>query len=168
MIVRSRTASDLDACIAVARVVHDRDGYPPYLPKGDFTRLLVSDDALAVWVAAADAEIVGHVALHRHSTPAVMTLATNALGCNEARLAVVARLLVAPERRREGIATRLLDTAVAHARGSGRIPILDVWTGLPDAIAVYDRLGWRRLGPVAFTPSEQDPMQEIVFVAPGS
>ncbi len=66
------------------------------------------------------------------------------------------------------IASRLLDTAVAHARESGRIPILDVWTGLPDAIAMYDGLGWHRLGPVAFTPPEQDPMQEIVFVAPGS
>ncbi len=167
MIVRPRTPEDLDACVAVARAVHERDGYPPYLPDGDFTRLLVNDDALAVWVATADAEIVGHVALHRHSTPAAMTLATDALGCDESELAVVARLLVAPERRRQGIARQLLDTAVAHGRASGRIPILDVWTGLPDAIAMYDRLGWRRLGPVAFTPPERDPMQEIVFVAPG-
>jgi len=168
MIVRPRTPEDLDACISVADVVHERDGYPPYLPEGDFTRFLVSDDALKAWVAIADAEIVGHVSLHHHSTPAVMTLATNALGCDEAELAVVARLLVAPERRRQGVATRLLDAAVSHARASDRVPILDVWTGLPDAIAMYDGLRWRRLGRVAFTPPEQDPMHEIVFVAPGS
>ena len=168
MIVRPRTPEDLDSCIAVARVVHERDGYPPYLPDGDFTRLLVSDDALAVWVASSDAEIVGHVSLHRHSTPAVMALATDALGCDEAELAVVARLLVAPERRRQGIARRLLDTAVAHARAGGRIPILDVWTGLPGAIAMYDGLGWRRLGEVTARFPGAEPIGEIVFAAPGA
>lgn len=166
MIVRPRTTEDLDACIAVARAVHARDGYPPYLPDGDFTRFLVSADALAVWVATDGSQILGHVALHQRSTPAVMALATGALDRDDDQLAVVARLLVVPEQRRQGIATRLLDVAVAHARASDRTPILDVWTGLPDAIAMYDHLGWRRLGPIAFTPPGRDPMQEIVYVSP--
>ena len=32
MLVRERTEADLAACAALARAVHERDGYPHYLP----------------------------------------------------------------------------------------------------------------------------------------
>jgi hypothetical protein len=31
---------------------------------------------------------------------------------------------------------------------------------------MYEHLGWRRLGDVAFTPPGLDPMEEIVFAGP--
>ena len=70
-----------------------------------------------------------------------MDLAVSALAVSPDALNVVARLFVAPECRRAGVGQRLLDGAAADARGPGAIPILDVWDGLPKAIALYERCG---------------------------
>ena len=164
--IRARSDDDLDACIALAHAVHARDGYPPYLPDGDFTRFLVSADALAVWVATVGPVVAGHVALHTRSSAAVMECTTRALDATPDVLTVVARLLVAPAHRRQGIATHLLDVAIVYARAHDRTPILDVWTGLPAAIATYERLGWQPLGRITFAPGVGDPLEEVVLVAP--
>jgi hypothetical protein len=44
----------------LARVVHDRDGYPIYLPT-DLQAFLVFADAYGAWVAEQDRQLLGHV-----------------------------------------------------------------------------------------------------------
>jgi len=70
---------------------------------------------------------------------------------------------VAPQARRRservalnnrGLGRKLLEAAVEAAIAIGRHPILDVWTELDGAIALYERAGWLRLGEVTFAFSE--------------
>src|SRR5262245_49679054 len=78
--LRPRSEVDLAACEAIAREVHALDGYPPYMPDDDFHGFLVAHDVHGAWVAVIEDRVVGHFALHRRSTRAVMRLATSATG----------------------------------------------------------------------------------------
>jgi GNAT superfamily N-acetyltransferase len=146
--IRARVGSDLGPCEAIAREVHRRDGYPPYLPGDDLRRFLAGEEHLGAWVAEESGTLVGHVALHRRSSEAVMSLATEALGAGAGSMAVVARLLVRPHRCRQGVGRLLLSEATAEAIRLGRQPILDVSTQFSAAVALYEAAGWQRLGTV--------------------
>jgi GNAT superfamily N-acetyltransferase len=54
----------------------------------------------------------------------------------------IGMVLVASEFRRRGLATRLVDRAIAAIRGAGRVPMLDA---TPDGRAVYATMGFRDL-----------------------
>jgi len=164
--LRPRSEVDLAACEAIAREVHALDGYPPYMPDDDFRGFLVARDAFGAWVALLEGAVVGHVALHRRSTRAVMALAASAVGVSETQLAVVARLFVGPGARGSGVGRPLLDHARDEARARGLVPILDVWTELGSAIALYESAGWERLGTVTFEAPAGRRFDEDVYVAP--
>jgi GNAT superfamily N-acetyltransferase len=164
--VRHRTDEDLDACVELARVVQDIDGYPPYFPpdlRGFLGAFLTpSGDVLQAWVAEEAGEIVGHVALHRRSTDPVLTLASEVLG-------VVARLFVSPTARHQGVGQMLLDVASGEAVGRGLFPILDVATQFHDAIRLYERRGWIRAGQVTVVFEEEGfSLDEAVYLGPVS
>lgn len=80
-----------------------------------------------------------------------MALASDVIGTKAENLAVISRLFVGPARRGQGIGEALLESAVKAATTRGRQAILDVWTELDRAIALYERAGWQRLGEVTFT-----------------
>jgi GNAT superfamily N-acetyltransferase len=162
---RPRLEEDLDSCEAIAREVHRRDGYPPYLPGDDLRRFLATEEPLGAWVAEEFGTLVGHVALHRRSSAAVMSLATQVLGADAGNLAVVARLLVSPDRRRHGFGRLLLSEATAQATRLGRQPILDVATQFSPAVALYESAGWQRLGTVA-VPLGSPELEEHVYAYP--
>ena len=163
--IRPRLDDDLDALERIARAVYTTDGYPVYLPDGDLRGFVASPDALSAWVATRDDAVVGHVALHPSSSAPVMALATSATGAAETGFAVVARLLVDPDSRREGIARRLLDAAVCDARARDRVPVLDVMRAHRSAIALYESCGWKLLGDVTvMLPT--GPTDELVYLAP--
>jgi len=164
--VRRRSASDFDACEGLARAVHAADGYPPYLPDGDFTGFTSSPDAIDAWVATKQGAVLGHVALHRTSSPPVIRLATSELSVEATRLAVVARLLVAPEARRHGIGRLLLERAARAAYDRGLQPILDVATRFAAAVSLYERSRWRRLGTVSVEFPDGTAIEEFVYQAP--
>jgi GNAT superfamily N-acetyltransferase len=166
MKVRGRTEEDLDACVEMARAVHQLDGYPVYLPT-DLRRFLASPDAYAAWVADGGGEVLGHVALHRRSTDAVMAKADEVLGLPATRIGVVARLLVAPTARRAGIGQALLDVATQEARSRGLSPVLDVGTELRGAIALYESCGWTRVGEVTSDIGDGLSVDEYVYLPPG-
>jgi GNAT superfamily N-acetyltransferase len=166
VLVRPRTEGDLDECVRVAGVVHELDGYPAYLAT-DIRTFLVSSDALAAWVAEHNGRVVGHVALHRHTLPAVMDIAGAALGLPADRMGVVARLLVDPVARHLGAGLRLLDTATAEARAHGLWPILDVCSHFLPAISLYERRGWTRAGSVDLTFGDVE-IEEVVYLGPAS
>lgn len=126
----------------------------------------MNPDALGAWVAADDAELVGHVALHPGTAREVMEVALSATGVGEDGLAVVARLLVSPAARRRGAGRALLDRATREAARLGRRAVLDVVEGHSAAIALYERSGWTRAGRVEWTLPGDLPLCELVYVAP--
>ncbi len=164
--VRPRTSADLDACVALASVVHRLDGYPSFLGEGGLTSFLAPDDALGAWVALLDEDLVGNVVLRPRSAPPSITLAARALGIAPGRLAFIARLMVASRARRRGVARQLLDVAVAEARRLGRVPVLDVVTSDTAAVALYGASGWRRLGDASLTLRNGDDLELQVFAKP--
>ncbi len=83
MLVRARRDNDVEQCQELARIVHAADGYPPFLPGGDLRRFLLAPESLAAWVAEVDGQILGHVALHSHSSAPVIgrTSVASRSGC---------------------------------------------------------------------------------------
>jgi GNAT superfamily N-acetyltransferase len=165
MIVRPRTDNDLDACVAMAAIIRDLDGYPTRRPLG-LWEFLASADALGAWVAEREGQIVGHVALHRQSTSEVLAKASQALSRPVDQLGVVARLLVSPEARREKVGRTLLDTASAAAISRGLWPILDVVTTFEAAVSLYESCGWVRAGQVTFQFHDGGSVEEFVYLGP--
>jgi GNAT superfamily N-acetyltransferase len=163
VLVRPRTADDLDACEEVVLAVQRVDGYPPHLP-GDLRSFLFSP-AIGAWVADVDGQVAGHVALLERSSPEVMELAGEVTGRPVDRMAVVARLAVAPEIRRRGAGRALLTTAADAAIERGLWPVLDVITRFAGAISLYESCGWRRAGNVTLRLGDRH-FEELVFVGP--
>jgi GNAT superfamily N-acetyltransferase len=163
--IHPRSEDDLRRCEEMARTVHHQDGYPRYLA-GSLLSFLAEPGALASWVAEHATEIVGHVALHPTSSSAVMALAQQATGEPAARLGVVARLMVSPDARGEGLGQRLLETAVHDAVRRGLRPVLDVVTDHLQAIELYERCGWSRVGVVAVSLGHGASINEYVYVGP--
>ncbi|MEY2471925.1 MAG: hypothetical protein QOK28_1254 [Actinomycetota bacterium] len=149
MVIRPRSDADSDALVALLTDVNASDGYPPLVARDDLGAFLLGHPARAAWVAEVDGAIVGHVALHDRSLDETMIAASAALGVPEDALGVVARLFVGAAGRGRGIGEALLAIATAEARAQGREPILDTWEELSNAIALYDRCGWRRVAEVS-------------------
>ena len=165
MLVRPRTPADRAACLALLDVVHELDGYPPWLGPG-LVPFLESPDALAAWVAVGDGEVVGHVALHGSGPRAAIDRACDATGLPADRLAVVARLLVSPRYRRRGVGRSLLMAASAEATGRGLRPVLDVARQFTGAVALYESCGWTCAGPVTFDFGDGSTLESHVYVGP--
>jgi GNAT superfamily N-acetyltransferase len=164
VLVRPRREEDLDQCVRMAEAVRHQDGYPVFL-ETDFRTFLVAPDALAAWVAEEAGQVVGHVALHQLTLPQAMAIASAALGQPVERLAVVARLLVAPSARQRGVGRLLLEAATDQARTLARWPILDVCADFGPAVALYERHGWVRAGSVPLHLDGRD-IEELVYLAP--
>ncbi len=165
MIIRNRSASDGGALEAIALATHRLDRYPMYLP-ADLRSFIVNEDALGAWVAEDDSGVLGHVALHPSSAKEVMDLAVLASGVAADRIAVVARLLVAPEARRRGTGRALLEKATQEAARLGRRAVLDVVEDHTAAIRLYEDCGWTRAGQVDWALPGDLPLREFVYLAP--
>ncbi len=144
-------------------MVHEHDGYPPYLPGGDYRQFLESGDPLAAWVAVDAGRCVGHVALNGSTSPAVLGLATRTLGLDPSEFGVVARLMVDSRMRRTGLGRMMLDHAAAACVERGLTPILDVVDRFAPAIALYERAGWRSLGSVEVQLGDGATLREYVY-----
>ena len=165
VVVRPRVDADIDACVRIASIVQETDGYPGRRPR-DLRAFLAVPDALSAWVAEYDGRIAGHVAVHRESMPVVMARAAAYVNLEAADLAVVARLIVDPARRRLGIGRALLEAGAEAARRHGRHPIVDVATHYEAAIALYRACGWRNAGEVTMVFGDGTELQSYVYVAP--
>jgi GrpB-like predicted nucleotidyltransferase (UPF0157 family)/GNAT superfamily N-acetyltransferase len=165
--VRERTAFDLSACIEMAVAVHQLDGYPVYLPT-DLRTFLDSPGAYDAWVVESRGVVVGHVALHRRSSDGVMAMASAALRQPQPKVAVIARLLVAPTARRLGVGKMLLDVARHHALDRGLWPILEVATKLLGAVDLYEHCCWVRAGAVTIALDNGTSLDEFVYLGPGT
>jgi GNAT superfamily N-acetyltransferase len=167
VLVRLRTEADEEECLRLAEAVRLADGYPVHVA-GSLRDFLVSQDAIRAWVAVRGEEIVGHVALHRRSSDAVVEFASGQLDWPADRLGVVARLLVAPDARRQGLGRLLLATAEQEALARGLRPVLDVVVTHRMAIQLYEACGWVRAGAVTSRLRDGTELEEIVYFGPPS
>ena len=163
--IRRRSGDDLGQLRELSDEILQLDAYPPRRPR-DLGEFVAAPNALASFVAARAGQVVGHVCVSPSSSPEVLDLATRVLGVEAAHLAVVARLLVSPAHRRQGIARALLGEALAETRRLGRTPILDVATHFHPAISLYEECGWRRAGRVTVGMGEMEPLDEYVYLGP--
>lgn len=143
----SRRSGDLDACVALLAAVQAADGYPANWPE-DPGRWLTPRDLVGAWVARRADEVVGHVCLCRAEEGSSAAIWSAATGLPVERLGVISRLFVGPSIRRQGLGERLLLAACGGARALARHPVLEVLDRDRAAAALYERLGWRRAGPV--------------------
>ena len=149
--LRSRRDDDVDVLTQLMAVTRDRDGYPPHWPP-DTGRFIASRRELASFVSEDETgAVVGHVALNASSARPCMELARAATGYDDDQLGAVARLVVAPQMRRHGIARQLLEAATRRCFELGRHPILDVVQWFDPAIALYETAGWQRIGDVTIS-----------------
>jgi GNAT superfamily N-acetyltransferase len=163
--VRPRVDADLDGCARLVEVVHASDGYPAHLPD-DVRGFVASRHAYGAWVVEVGAQVVGHVALHSRGAREVMALVREAIGIEDRGVAVVARLLVSPAARRQGIGRALLATATTAATARGLRPIIDVATHHEPAIALYEAAGWIRAGATTVHIPDRAELREFVYLGP--
>jgi ribosomal protein S18 acetylase RimI-like enzyme len=81
------------------------------------------------------------------------------------QVGVIARLLVDPGLRRQGIGAKLLDQARSHIVSLGLAPVLDVVAGASPAVSLYRRTGWMEIREVTFEAPGRT-ISELVFLAP--
>jgi GNAT superfamily N-acetyltransferase len=162
--IRARAASDMHALVEVAARVHVLDGYPAFLPDGDFHRFLTTPRPLAAWVAVVDGEVVGHVSLHAESHPQAMEVVRGAGIAGE--VGVIARLLVHPAVRHRGLGARLLEHARTEAVARGLVPVLDVVASAQPAVRLYRARGWEEIGRCTLARPDGPPIEELVFSVP--
>lgn len=156
-IIRARRPGEIDTCVAVLADVHAADGYPMYWP-ADPAKWLTPENVLAAWVAE-DAHgvhrLIGHVALCAAVGESAAPMWSAASGLPAEAIAVVAKLFVAPSARGHELGAALLAEACAEARTRGLRPALEVLDHDQAAIALYERMGWRRVAsaPAAWGPT---------------
>ncbi len=164
MTIRARAAVDLTPLVDVAARVRARDGYPAYLPGGDFQRFLTRPPALAAWVVEVDGQVAGHVSLLTESHHQAMAVVRSSGITGE--VGVVARLLVDPRFRRRGLGARLLEQARSEAVVRGLVPVLDVVASATAAVGLYRARGWAEIGRCTFALPAGPSVEELVFAAP--
>jgi GNAT superfamily N-acetyltransferase len=164
--IRPRREEDLERCAALLRRVHEVDRYPAIWPP-DTVGWLAGRDPLAAWVAEEDGQLLGHLSLHATDESRVRAQWCEALAVGVEQLAVVSRFFVSPEARGRLIGGSLINRAERHAVGQGLRPVLDVAEHNRDAIAFYERRGWRRVGSTELSLSAEPwRLPLVLFVLP--
>ena len=161
VVVRWRTVEDFAALVQITARVRATDDYPTYLPDDDYHRFLSRPESLQAWVAERDGRICGHVALNAQASSGVMQLLRDAHV--DGPIGAVARLLVDPAFRRQGVAGELLQTARAAAQSQQRTPVIEVVESSHAAIALYRSAGWVELGRTALLLPDGRVLSELVF-----
>ncbi|HEX3787958.1 MAG TPA: GNAT family N-acetyltransferase [Pseudonocardiaceae bacterium] len=145
--IRERRPEDLTACVAALAEVHAADAYPVRW-QADPAGWLSQGRTLGAWVAEHDDRIAGHIALNAENGDACARVWAE---FGERPAGVLCRLFVPPAARGFGLGAQLLARAAEHARVLGRQPVLEVLALNKDAIALYDRLGWRLLRTIDYS-----------------
>ena len=142
MELRAATLEDEEALRALYAALdgHHADLQPGFFRARPRARAyvhgLVIDEHAEILVAEADRTILGAITVRLYDTPRDPTMTPR-------RRVHLDDLIVRAERRREGIARRLMEAATAWARRrGGEQLVLTVWAGNDEALALYDGLGY--------------------------
>ncbi|MFB7647214.1 GNAT family N-acetyltransferase [Streptomyces sp. NPDC056084] len=164
-VVRPFEADDLQGAANALVEVHETDGYPVEGVR-DPQAWLRSDDVMAAWVAEAEGEIVGHIALMRPQGEEAVSLWIEQTGDNEEHVVVLARLFVVRAAREHATGRSLVEAAMAYANAKGLRLVLDVMTKDAAAMRLYERLGWREIGEATHHYGSGQSIQAVCYVSP--
>ncbi|HTT31127.1 MAG TPA: GNAT family N-acetyltransferase [Solirubrobacteraceae bacterium] len=143
--IRPRRSEDFESCLDLLHAVHVADRYPVLWPR-DPARWLTGRAGLAAWVSDSAGAIEGHLSLHGADSARARPEWREAFPMPPEQLAVVSRFFVALQARRRGVGSALMDAAEGYGADHGLRLVLDVADHNADAIAFYERRGWRRVG----------------------
>jgi GNAT superfamily N-acetyltransferase len=164
-IIRPRRDADLaDAAVALV-AVHATDDYPVEGVERPH-EWLEPPGLLRAWVADIEGRIVGHVAVSRSQGEEAVSLLLGQEHDAEDKVAVLARLFVLPEARRESIGERLVHAATGYARQNGLHLVLDVIAKDVAAIRLYERLGWQQIGQAVHLFGDDQRISAFCYAAP--
>lgn len=93
-----------------------------------------------------------------------VTLWTDQSGDDEQHIAVLARLFVVRDARKQALGEQLVRTAMHYALRHNRRLVLDVMAKDTAAIRLYERLGWQRTGEATHTYGNGQQIQAICYV----
>lgn len=164
VVIRARTEADLSAACAVLVEVHRTDGYP-IEGVDDPTAWITGTGQIRAWVAELNDVIVGHVAI-AEPRPDDAAAALWREHDPTASIAVLGRLFVLRSARGHALGRRLVHAAQAHASTQGMRLVLDVITKDEAAIALYERLGWRRLGTADHDGGQGNTVLAYCYIGP--
>ena len=166
IVVRERTPADIPAAAAALVEVHRTDGYPVE-GVADPIRWVTATGQIRAWVAELDTRIVGHVAISEpQPDDAAAHLWAAQPDSADGPIAVLGRLFVLRTTRGHAVGRRLVEAAQAAARAGGLRLVLDVMTKDAAAIALYERLGWRRIGVTDHDDGHGHPIPAYCYVSP--
>jgi ribosomal protein S18 acetylase RimI-like enzyme len=165
--IRPRLDADVPACVEGLRLVHDADRYPMRWP-ADPAAFVTAPSTLAAWVAEDDGAIVGHALLRSGAGHDDAVRWSAATGRPDRGHGLVARVWVVPGAQGRGLGRALLETASAEARRLDLWPVLDVMVHDATAVALYERLGWRRVAERDFVFSDGTRAPMYCYVAPAA
>jgi ribosomal protein S18 acetylase RimI-like enzyme len=145
VVVRQRRAEDQARLASLLTAVHTRDGYPVE-GVSDAAARLESPLTLAAWSSLFEVVLAGHVMLSEPGDNDASRLWRQRHHRQAGEVAVVGRLFVGPAQRGHGAGEARMKAAMAHATKLERAVVLDLMDKDRAAIALYERLGWHRLG----------------------
>lgn len=125
--------------------MHAADRYPVFWP-ADPVGWLTGRYPLCAWVDEDGDRLRGHLSLHATDAARARPQWLEALPVSAEQLAVVSRFFVSPHTRGRGVGGALMQRGADHAAAHGLRLVLDVAEHNRDAIAFYERRGWRRVG----------------------
>ena len=161
--IRSRTDADLNGCVSALRYIQISEGYPQGI--SDLRQFLSNEKIQKAWVAEHDGTIIGHISTGKVTKDLAVDL-WKEMHPDDDSIAVLSRLFVLPEYRKDGTAVHLVEEAVsANAREGVRL-VLWVVVANTAAIRLYDRLGWLRFGTTTYTWEDGTLMPAICFASP--
>jgi len=167
VIIRSRKYDEIDRCVGLLADVHTVDGYPLHWPAGP-RNWLTPASLLTAWVAAHEDVLVGHVALCSAVGDTAAPVWSAACDLPPEHIAAIAKLFVAPSARGRGLGAPLLTQACGEARSRRLRPALEVLDHDGGAIALYERMRWRRIAtaPAPWAQASDTPVLLHYYIAP--
>jgi GNAT superfamily N-acetyltransferase len=145
LITRERKSNDLPTLFTVLESVHRTDGYPVDGVK-DALSFLSPPDVIYAWVATINDQVIGHVLVCEPKPGDSAVTAWANQGGDPSLAAVMGRLFVDSKARVKGAGKLLVQTAAEWAGSSGKRLLLEVLDSRRAARAIYEGLGWHRIG----------------------
>ncbi len=172
---RSWAPQDDEALRALMCRQMDLDpAWPPGYARGlDPAQWLGASSDLGRWVAVDDkGALVGHVGLAAVRPGPAADHWCAALACECDRLAEICRMVVDPQARLHGIASRLTRRAMRSAIEAGRVPVATVLVHRTSWLRMMLDTGWRRVGTTVSSLAQSElyvlaPPQRFVDLALG-
>lgn len=169
--IRPRHPSDLPRLVDILLTQRTGSGYPVSLPPDGPVGLIAREHEVNAWVAEIEGDVVGHISLCRAPDPVPTDMGEevdqylSAHACSPAELGIISALFLADSVRRRGLGRALLEHAMAACRAASLRACLDVVVLHTDALRLYERLGWERVGEIhpLWLPAGLGPVITMIY-----